>query len=76
MHFLAYFTLSGTLIKLNIMCKIADHENHVMIYLTTVLCMGEGQKYSIIMDSCHVNITGKINKSLHFNNKYPISGSQ
>ena len=29
------------LTKLNIMCKVADHENH----LTTVLCMGEGQKY-------------------------------
>ena len=32
----------------NIMCKVADRENHVRwIYLTTVLCMGEGQKYAI-----------------------------
>ena len=31
------------------MCKVADHENHVRwIYLTTVLCMGEGQKYARI----------------------------
>ena len=45
MHFLAYFTLQGTLIKLNIMCKVADYENHVRwVYLTTVLCMG--QKYA------------------------------
>ena len=29
------------------MCKVADHENQVRwIYLTTVLCMGEGQKYA------------------------------
>ena len=29
------------------MCKVADHENHVRwIYLTTVLCIGEGQKYA------------------------------
>ena len=43
MHFLAYFY---TLIKLNIMCKVADHESHVRwIYLTTVPCVGEGQKY-------------------------------
>ena len=29
------------------MCKVADHENHVRwIYLTTVLCMGECQKYA------------------------------
>ena len=29
------------------MCKFADHKNHVRwIYLTTVLCMGEGQKYA------------------------------
>ena len=47
MHFLAYFTLQGTLIKLNTLCKVADHENHVRwTYLTTVLCMGEGQKYA------------------------------
>ena len=47
MHFLTYFTLQGTLIKLNILCKVADHENHVRwIYLTTVLCMTEGQKYA------------------------------
>ena len=31
------------------MCKVTDHENHVRwIYLTTVLCMGEGQKYARI----------------------------
>ena len=29
------------------MCKVAVHENHVRwIYLTTVLSMGEGQKYA------------------------------
>ena len=29
------------------MWKVADHENHVRwIYLTTVLRMGEGQKYA------------------------------
>ena len=29
------------------MCKVADHENHVRwIYLTTILCMGEGQNYA------------------------------
>ena len=40
MLFLAYFTLQGTLIKLNTLCKVADYENHVRwIYLTTVLCI-------------------------------------
>ena len=43
----AFSRILYTLIKLNIMCKVADHENHVRwIYLTTVLCMGEGQKYA------------------------------
>ena len=47
MHFLAYFTLQGTLIMVNILRKVADHENHVgLIYLTTVLNMGESQKYA------------------------------
>ena len=33
----------------NTLCKVADRENHVRwIYLTTVLCMGERQKYSRI----------------------------
>ena len=33
------------------MCKVADHENTVRwIYLTTVLCMGEGQKYARIAE--------------------------
>ena len=36
-----------TLIKLSIMCKVADHKNHVRwIYLTTVFSMGESQKYA------------------------------
>ena len=43
----AFSRILYTLIKLNKMCKVADHENHVRwIYLTTVLCMGEGQKYA------------------------------
>ena len=42
MHFLAYFTLQGTLVMLNTLRKVEDHENHVRwIYLTTVLYMGE-----------------------------------
>ena len=41
MHFLTYFTRQGTLIMLNALCKVEDHENHVRwIYLTTVLNMG------------------------------------
>ena len=44
-HFLANFTLQGTLIMLNTLCKIEDYENHVRwIYLTTVLNMGESRK--------------------------------
>ena len=49
-------TFSRTLhFKLNIMCIVADHENYVYvrwIYLTIVLCMGEGQKYarSLVFD--------------------------
>ena len=35
-------------------CKVADHENHVRwIYLTTVLCMGEGQKYARMVHVYH-----------------------
>ena len=30
MHFLAYFTLQGTLIMLNILCKVEDHENQLL----------------------------------------------
>ena len=34
-------TLQRTLIMLNTLCKVEDHENHVRwIYLTTVLYMG------------------------------------
>ena len=29
MHFLAYFTLQGTLVMLNTLRKVEDHENHV-----------------------------------------------
>ena len=47
MHFPTYFTLQGTLIKLNTLRKVEDHENHVRwIYLTTVLYMGDSQKYA------------------------------
>ena len=46
-HFLAYFTLQGTLIVLNTLRKVEDRENHVRwIYLTTVLCMWESQNYA------------------------------
>ena len=42
----AFSRIFYTLIKLNSLGKVADHENHVRwIYLTTVLCMGESQKY-------------------------------
>ena len=52
--FSAYFTLQCTLIKLNIMRNVADHENHVRwVHLTTVLCMGECQKYARI--ACQFN---------------------
>ena len=50
-NFLAYFyiLMHFILIKLNTLCKVADHENHVRwIYLTTVLCIVEGQKYARI----------------------------
>ena len=37
----------STLIMLNTLHKVEDHENHVRwIYLTTVLKMGESQKYA------------------------------
>ena len=45
--YLAYFTLQDTLVMLNTLCKVEDHENHVRwIYFTTVLYMGESQKYA------------------------------
>ena len=51
-------TLQGTLIKLNTLCKVADHENHVRwIYLTTVLCMGD---FISFRESC-MSITVKRN---------------
>ena len=47
MHFLAYFTLQGTLVMLNTLRKVEDQENHVgWIYLTTVLYMGDSRKYA------------------------------
>ena len=47
MHFLKYFTVQGTLIMLNTLHKVEDHENHVRwIYLTTVLYVRESQKYA------------------------------
>ena len=30
MHFIAYFTLQGTLVMLNTLCKVEYHENHVI----------------------------------------------
>ena len=40
------FTLQGTLVMLNTLRKVEYNENHVRwIYLTTILCMGESQKY-------------------------------
>ena len=49
MHFIAYFTLQGTLAMLNTLRQVEDHENHVRwIYLTTVHYMGESQKYARI----------------------------
>ena len=41
-HFLVNFTLQGTLVMLNTLLKVKDHENHVRwIYITTVLYMGK-----------------------------------
>ena len=49
MHFRAYFTIQGMLNHAKY--KVEDHENHVRwIYLTTVLCMGESQKYARMGD--------------------------
>ena len=46
-QFLTYFALQCTLIVLNTLRKVEDHENHVRwIYLTTVLNMGQSQKYA------------------------------
>ena len=47
MHFLAYFSMTKVRWSVNTLCKVEDHENHVgWIYLTTVLYMGESQKYA------------------------------
>ena len=47
MNFLAYFALQRTIVMLNTLRKVEDHENQVgWIYLTTVLYMGESQKYA------------------------------
>ena len=70
MYFLAYFTLQGTLIVLNTLHKVEDHENHARwIYLTTVLNMGvksevcekiiyfpRSKTYIIVMHVLHVYI--------------------
>ena len=46
MHFLSYVTLQGTLVMLNTLHKVKDHHSHARwIYLTTVLYIGESQKY-------------------------------
>ena len=50
-HFLAYFTLQGTLF----IVQIEYHEDHVRwIYLTTVLKMGESQNYARMTFLLHV----------------------
>ena len=50
------------------MCKVADHENHVRwIYLTTVLCMEEGQKYARMDDATRYTHAVKWNISLKNN---------
>ena len=47
MYFLAYFTLQGTLVMLNTLSQVEDHETYVRwIYLTTVLYMRESQTYA------------------------------
>ena len=47
MYFLAYLTLQGTLVMLNTLLNVEDHDNHVRwINLTTVLYIGESQKYA------------------------------
>ena len=46
MYFNAYLTLQGTLLMLNTLHKVEDHENHARwIYLTTILHKEESQKY-------------------------------
>ena len=48
-HFLAYLTLQGTLVKLNALREIEYNEKYMYvrwIYLTTVLNMGESRKYA------------------------------
>ena len=54
-YFLAYyyFTSQGTLVMLNTLRKVEDHENHVRwINRTTVLYMGESQKYA--RSACYI----------------------
>ena len=54
LHFIAYLTLQGTLIKLNTRRKVEDHEQHVRwMYLITVIYMGESQKY--VVESTHTS---------------------
>ena len=57
--FLAYFTLQGMLIMLNIMhSKVEDHENHMRwIYLRTVLNFGVSRKYA---SRCIVHLLFKV----------------
>ena len=65
-HTKCIFSHTYTLIKLNTLCKVSDHETHVRwIYLTTVLCMGEGQKVShtCTSDLPHVENSCEINAS-------------
>ena len=48
-HFLAYFTLQVTLIMLNTLRRVEDHETHVrLIYLTTVIKMVGSRKHARI----------------------------
>ena len=48
-HEFPRLTLPGTLFMLNTLRKVEDHDNHVRwIYLTTVLYVGESQKYARI----------------------------
>ena len=53
MHFLAYFTLQGTLIILNTLCKFEDHENHVRyIYLTKFCSLHGGRSEVCEIEKC------------------------
>ena len=67
MHFLTFFALQDTLIMLNTLHKVEDHENHVRwIYLTTVFYIGESQKYVKIpyKDFCPGKLMLLIQKSV------------